>query len=309
MRAEQFTSFARSFWRRLRSRLLTVRVEHRPSFVVVNPDDTCQNPVFVIGTHRSGTTLLRRILDSHRNIACPPESHYLSHFFRLMTDELAMLGLSEIGFEEAEAIKLLRRSAAQFHEIYRRSKGKPRWADKTPEYALHLPAIRKLFGTDAQLLFVFRHPLDVAYSLWVRRWNLGVHQTGDLLYDVCRHVRESGLAQLDFLASQPQPAHTIFYEELVRSPEVVLRSVCQFLDEPWDQQMLRHDEVPHDFGHEDPVARVTRGVQPSHGNWRQWSPAQLDVALGILHPLMAPLGYSWESVEHRPASLNVAPAA
>lgn len=301
MPESRLIAYARTAWRGLRARVLPVHVEHHQSFVVVDADDICRNPIFVIGTHRSGTTLLRRILDSHHNIACPPESHYLSHFFALIDDDLSLLGLAELGFPEDEALKLLRHSAGQFHEIYRRAKGKPRWADKTPEYSLHLPALQKLFGVDAQLLFVFRHPLDVAYSLWSRKWNLGAHRTGDLLVDVCRHVCDLGLAQLDFLERQPRNAHAVFYEELVRSPETVLRAACDYLGEEWDPQMLRHDEVPHDFGHEDPIARVTRGFQPSQGNWRQWSPQQLDVAASILQPIMSPLNYSRETSEHRAA--------
>uniref|UniRef100_A0A7C4LQS8 Sulfotransferase n=1 Tax=Schlesneria paludicola TaxID=360056 RepID=A0A7C4LQS8_9PLAN len=287
----------RTIVRRLRARLLPVYVEHHTRFVTPDPTDVCANPIFVLGAHRSGTTLMRRILDSHPRIACPPESQFMVHFFNLVQHERSMIGLADLGFHEAEALRLLRQSASQFHEIYRRAKGKPRWADKTPEYVDHLPGLYRLFGDVATFVMMFRHPLDVATSRWTRLMHLVKRPDKQQLVDICQKVAVAQAHQLEFLQQHAAQTWVIFYEELVANPEQILRGMCTFLGEPWDECLLRHDELPHDYGLEDPIVRVTRGFKPSHGNWRQWSARQLRVALDILQPVMDQLGYSTDSVQ------------
>src|SRR4051812_31229152 len=56
-------------------------------------------PVFLIGCPRSGTTLLRMILDSHPNVACPPESFFLLDLEKMWSSEDAIKGLQEMGYE------------------------------------------------------------------------------------------------------------------------------------------------------------------------------------------------------------------
>jgi hypothetical protein len=305
----RLTSYLRTIWRRLRARLLPVYVEHHTQFVTPDPDDLCPNPIFIIGVHRSGTTLLRRILDSHPDIACPPESQFMAHFFDLVQHERSMIGLADLGFHEADALRMLRQSASQFHEIYRRSKGKRRWADKTPEYVLHLPGLHKLYGGMADYVFMFRHPLDVATSRWSRLLHLVQRPGEDELITICHLVRNAEQAQLDFLEQHGHGSFVLFYEDLVARPEPVLRELCARLGETWNECLLRHDELPHDFGLEDPIVRVTRGFQPSHCNWHQWTDRQLDIALGILQPVMDRLGYTCDTAERRPVAVSAKRAA
>ena len=62
--------------------------------------------------------------------------------------------------------------------------------------------------------------------------------------------------------------------------------------------MLLHDEMPHDFGCEDPIVRGTRGFRGSYENWKEWSVSEIDRAASILRPLMKKLGYSLDSPYH-----------
>jgi len=281
----------RHYYRRVRAFLGKGFVQQRTKVVTVDDDDYCTNPIFIIGTHRSGTSLLRRIIDSHRNIACPPESYFLKHYTQILSDESTWNGLKGLGFDRDEAMDGFRKQASYFHEAYRQVKGKPRWADKTPQYVFHLDTLQTLFAPHAQFVFIMRHPLDVAFSIWDRGWDLGKSQTGNLLIDTCRYVLESGQTQLSFIERHADISAVVYYDQLVEHPERELNSLCHWLGEPFDPNMLRHSEEPHDFGTEDPIARGTKGFQGSYENWRAWSPPQVEQATSVLEMLIESMGY------------------
>lgn len=285
---------ARTFARRARAFLGKGWVVEKTRLVVEDNGDLCTRPIFIVGAHRSGTSLVRRVLDSHPAIACPPESFFLKHFTPLLADVFTFAGLENLGFDRAAALAGLRRGASHFHEAYRRAKGKPRWADKTPQYAFHLDTLETLFGPDCQYVLVLRHPLDVAYSLFSRRWGLdwpGRDEHGEPLQEACRYVAESVRQQLAFQETHVERCHVVRYEALVHSPEPTLRALCAFLDEPWDPVLLRHHDRPHDLGTEDPIARGTPGFRPSEGNYRAWPPADVERAWTLLEPIASRAGY------------------
>jgi hypothetical protein len=284
----------RTWYRRFRAFTGKGWVTERTTIVATNREEICEAPIFVIGTHRSGTSLLRRVIDSHRNIACPPESFFLSHFAPLLADPETFVGLGNLGFETDEAITGLRYCASYFHECYRRAKGKPRWADKTPQYALHLETLYALFKPRVQFVILFRHPMDVAFSIWKRGWSFE-GKTGDLLIDTCNYVKKCGLAQHAFLASHAGICFSMHYDDLARFPEKTLRDLCGFLREPWDPNMLLFHRMGHDFGTEDPIVRGTGGFVGSFENWKEWNPSQIEVAASCLRDLMTLWGYSLTS--------------
>jgi len=264
--------------------------------VVIQETEPMATPLFIIGTHRSGTSQLRRIIDSHPNIACPPESFFLESYFRMIQNPATFVGLASLGFDRDQALGGLRRNASYFHEAYARSKNKPRWADKTPQYAFHLDALFELYQPDVQFLFILRHPLDVAYSIWSRGWQFKIDQpTGDLLTDTCRYVLESLEYQLDFLKTHPGISLEIAYDRLNRFPRETCEEICRFLNEPWSPEMLDFSDKAHDFGTEDPIVRGTRGFKGSYENWHAWNEDQQEEALTILSPLMQRLGYDYAS--------------
>lgn len=260
-------------------------------------------PIFVIGTHRSGTSLLRRIVDSHRRIACPPESLFFEKYTAILEDSASMAALESMGFDREQVLQGLRESCSYFHRAYCLAKGKRRWADKTPQYAAILEPLKAIFGDEARFVIIFRHPLDVSYSIWDRRWKLK-EVTGDLLVDTCEYVRESAQKQLEFVTRHPSSALVLHYDQLVRQPEPCLRRLCEFLGEDWDPAMLNHSDQPHDFGTEDPIVRGTKGFNGSFMNWAAWSQSQQDHAWSILGQIAAKLGYNKDSANSAEGPIN-----
>src|SRR4051812_8879868 len=113
---------------------------------------------FVVGCSRSGTTLVRAMLDAHPLVAVPPESHFaLAPDVRGLRRALSRerwFALWEIeapdlrGLDVADAVRAL-------FAAYAERQGKPRYADKTPHYVSHLPLFAERFP-EARFVHVIR---------------------------------------------------------------------------------------------------------------------------------------------------------
>jgi hypothetical protein len=213
--------------------------------------DSTPPAAFIVGVTRSGTTLLRLMLDAHPELAIPPETHFIPElaaaceaegdarrtFLRVLTaherwpdfrlDRLALAErLAMIDpFETGAALRA-------FYALYAQRFGKPRWSDKTPVYVHHMTLIQRLLpeshfihlirdGRDAAVSIMERafgpDSFESAARLWVERIEAARRQQSEL-----RHYLE------------------IRYEELVRRPRPVLTAVCRFLDLPWNDAMLHY---------------------------------------------------------------------
>ena len=198
-------------------------------------------PIFVVGCPRSGTTLLRVILDSHPSISCGPESRFLWGMRGI--EERNWSTLSGFGLSLDEWHANVRSLFEAFHLRYAEHQGKARWADKSPDYALMLDYVDLLYP-DAQIVHIVRDPRDVI-DAWRRFY--GPKSVVRAARSWVRYVRSVH----DFAASHPGDKVIEFrYEDLVRQPEETLRSLFSRLGEPWDDGVLQFADRPHRFGAE-----------------------------------------------------------
>jgi len=254
-------------------------------------------PIFIVGCQRSGTSLLRRILDSHSRIACPPESKFILPLVSVLRSTQAMSGLESMGYGREEVLRALRRFIAAFFEGYAEASGKARWADKTPIYVDCLPEVWDLFGSNARFLLIVRHGLDVAYSL------SDPHRD----YPAIRkHVEEEGgnvpVAAGRFWSAQNRKIERfrsqhsaaclrLRYEDLTGSPQPTLKSVFEFLDEDWEPTVLQYDRFPHHSGQEDPDVRRRRRIEQNSGRYLAWPPEVIEAVRSACEPMLERLGY------------------
>ena len=266
-------SMAARLRRRLRRALGPQRV-----FVTPNPHWRTASPIFIIGVHRSGTTLLRLVLDSHSRIAVPRESVFLLPLSDMLRTESALQGLSALGFETEHVAVKLREFSDYFFNAYAAARGKPRWADKSPHYVECLDFVEKLYGPRCQYLFIYRHGLDVAHSIGPRQIKLAKpyqEACGDAYRGAARYWAVQCRKMLDFEQRHRDRIFTLRYEELAQSPEPVARQIFEFLGEPWEPQVLEYYKQEHDVGGlEDAIASGSRGFQPSMHNYLKL-PAEL----------------------------------
>jgi protein-tyrosine sulfotransferase len=202
-------------------------------------------PIVVGGAGRSGTTLLRVILDSHPHISCGPESNL---FLPDPVSKARLHTLSELFDLDHSALVRLRRSSGsqaefidRFFEMYCELTGKPRWAEKTPRNVRVIDFVFERFP-GAKFVHMIRDGRDTACSLRTHPTHRVI--SGQVVpvttrnpFDLCiRRWMSDVRAGLEY-AGRPGYVE-LRYEQLVADPEPALRELFAQLDEPWDASVL-----------------------------------------------------------------------
>ncbi|HWQ93950.1 MAG TPA: sulfotransferase [Gammaproteobacteria bacterium] len=275
----------------------------RERIVVQQVDSSKRKPLkpgFIVGVYRSGTTLLRFVLDSHPNIAVPPESNFLLGLAELWRNDWYRKGLQGVGVDEEALLLRLREMAGGIFDSYAIAKGKSRWFDKTPSYIDALDFIGPLFGPECRYVMLYRHGFDVAESL-ARMHGHDVNRGPGRKYAAehpdsprltnARYWAEQCEAMLAFEAAHPQQCFRIFYEQYSSEPERYLPPMFEFLGEPWDPEVLQFADKQHDFGLQDSKILDSKGFSPNIGAHRSWSAEEIALARRLIGPTMEKLGY------------------
>ncbi|UCD38034.1 MAG: sulfotransferase [Fidelibacterota bacterium] len=225
-------------------------------------------PFFIIGSGRSGTTLLRRILTSHQELHIPPESYVLAPVIRqyrqlrnAQWQALVHLVLARFEYhpefthfgitlrslvEELERLPRRERSLAQIinrvYAYHATSSGKPgaRWGDKTPINTFYLDRIQKVFPK-ATFIHILRDGCDCIASM-VKQ---GRYSNLD---DAIQRWKQAVQIAHNFVRSNQEIALEIRYESLVSDPETTISDVCSFLDVEYFSGLISSVEIAAQMG-------------------------------------------------------------
>jgi Sulfotransferase family len=213
-------------------------------------------PVIVLGVRRSGTTLLRVMLDRHRLLAVPDESYFVPQLARrhrspvdplAFEDDLRRLPtLVEWGLSAEAVAERLRpglttgEAIAAVFQTYAAARRKPRWGDKTPLYMQHLPLLERLFP-DAVYVHLVRDGRDAALSFLSVPPGIMTEGWGhprDAAGFACQWATEVRAARA--LGDRVGPGRylEVRYEALVARPEEELRRICAFAGLEYDPELL-----------------------------------------------------------------------
>ena len=209
---------------------------------------------FVVGMNRSGTTLLRMMLDAHPDLTIPPETHFVPDLIKAAREpttrrpESALEAMKsarewgDFGFSDEEMLGRLRAlpeikpgpAVRTFYAAYTEEQGKPRWGEKTPTYVQKMKLIQRAIP-EARFVHVIRDGRDVALSVLDR--TVRDLTAGDIAR---RWQKKITKARED----SPKLDHymEIRYEDLILDTEPVLRRVCEFIELPWDDALLSYHE-------------------------------------------------------------------
>jgi hypothetical protein len=249
--------------------------------------------LFIVGCARSGTTLVRRIVDAHPQIAITTEMHWISHYVNyfknqncLVTPEVVSeltghrrFAQFEIPREEFEGLlgsteaipypTFLRR----VFDLYGKINDKPLVGNKTSGYVRRIPTFHALWP-EAKFVHIIRDGRDVCLSVlnWKKAertagryasWEEDPVTTTALWWE--RKVRK---AREDGAALGPGLYHETLYEDLIDDPERECKRLCRFLGVPYDDAMIRFHEgrerVEPGRGAKSAWLRVTSGLR----DWR-----------------------------------------
>ncbi|HEX2313665.1 MAG TPA: sulfotransferase [Thermomonospora sp.] len=183
-----------------------------------------RRPVFVLSSVRSGSTLLRAMLDRHSRLHAPHELH-LKDVRVALESPLARMSMAELGLTPDQLEYLL--WDRLMYGLLRRS-GKQVFVNKTPTDVFIWDRIAECW-TDARFVFLVRHPGAIARS-WDQAHDDWTFE--ETVLDVHRYV--SALQR----AREVLPGLTVRYEELTADPAAVLRRICEHLGVPWEPGML-----------------------------------------------------------------------
>ncbi len=212
-------------------------------------------PFFIVGSSRSGSTLLRLMLASHSRISIPSETWYLTAlvdefpFDRQLQENEIGKAISvmtnhytwpDMGLDAAEMrCRVANLSGVRLRDlveiVYRwhmEVEGKSRWGDKTPAYIEIVPPLAAMFG-DAKFIHLIRDGRDVAKSFQRQGWH------GPWMHGYTREWLRA--VELDMKLSKTalnERILRVLYEDLVLHPEPTLRRICAFIDERFEDQML-----------------------------------------------------------------------
>ncbi len=260
------------------------------------------NPIFVGGVPRSGTTLLRVILDTHPEIFCGTELRVvqaLASLWNSCRDSIRPpLSAAYLLPNDALRATFADLIAAFLQPGWLRS-GKPRVAEKTPWNLLVFPQLRELFPNSA-LIHVVRDVRDVVAS----RLEVDRRIAGDDAIDtvVMASLRagewvEAMRLRLSILADPilTQAYYELRYESLVSDPKSVLPPLFEFIGVEFHESVLSFHRVARNVAgtEEWSAAKVQRPLfTTSIGRWRQsLMPAELAAVLAAAGPALEQLGY------------------
>jgi len=216
------------------------------------------HPFFVVGVQRSGTTMLRLMLNRHPEIAIPFETGFIAHFYhrlheygdlsrvdnarRLLDDICAFWQIADRGkwIKDTEGIlaQPIRTYRDLVHAIFMshaRARGKSRWGDKTAGQEASLDILWKVFP-ECRIVHLVRDGRDVALSN--RRVSWGIPN----LPRAARDWRWKVTLARKIGSVLGEHYHEVKYEDLVRSPAATLSRICAFIDVRYDESMLKYHE-------------------------------------------------------------------
>jgi Sulfotransferase family len=225
-----------------------------------------KGPIFIVGSPRSGTSILTWCLGQHANIFPQEESGWLgefavsvgvhhkagymrgdrsqlsaldidrAEFFKTIGDGINEMILRHRPQLEQKSRLTAKQNPAQAHTAFNVSKSdvepKSRWVDGTPEYSLYICALKKLFP-DAKFVHIVRDVRSVVDSMLNFRpdGKGALVKTEQEAYEYWTRTVEACLGAE--LALGKRAIYRLRYDDLVQQPAMALHGVLEFLDEPF----------------------------------------------------------------------------
>jgi hypothetical protein len=209
-------------------------------------------PIFIAGLERTGTSLLYALLASHPSIAMTRRTNWWTFFYdrygdlghddnldRILTDmrryrrhRKLELDFDRLRQDFVTGDRSYCRLFALMQGQHAERTGRPRWGDKSLHTERYAERVYGCFP-EARIIHIIRDPRD-RYASVLKRWRSKRGGVGS--------ATAAWLASVELAAANreryPDRYRVLEYEALVRDPELTMRSICDFIGEPYDPAML-----------------------------------------------------------------------
>jgi hypothetical protein len=260
--------------------------------------------VFIVGSPRSGTTLLRRIMNRHPALAVCEETRFFEEVYArrsafgsleklknrerlaqelLLTARIRLLGtdlerlhghLVEEGTSFANVFRCIL-------EFYANSQGKPRCGDKTPVHSYFTETLSEWYP-GAPIIHLIRDPRDVVASLEKMPWGPRSMINSTLFWVFFNRAAERSRHRPEYLQ--------VYYEQLVDDPQRELERICAHIGEDYSDALLTADSSEPYSWPRGASGAVTRERQ---GKWRkELTPEDVSVVEWITGARLEAHGYA-----------------
>lgn len=237
-----------------------------------------RGPLFLVGMPRSGTKLVRELLNQHSRVGIAPietqflpraierlgpqpefDDQDLSLLRRIVEDSTFLWNLTNRGIEYDIAELLTGREIPDWTSCARRlilgalpeGHHLEVWGDKTPAYLAHIPLLHRTFPS-ARFIHLVRDPRD--RSLSVRRtWGKDILRAADRWETNVMEARQFGENHDEVNLLE------IRYEDLLEDPEGTLRTVCDYLSVRFEEEMLTLDSPSEEYGDASGTSEIVQG--------------------------------------------------
>lgn len=244
------------------------------------PDPEALTPIFIIGMHRSGTTLLERILGGHSQISDAGESYSFTAQLKWQCDYHMTGALDQALLERSREIDFAELGQGFMRALAARSRGRRYITEKLPSNFLNVGLIARALP-QAKFLHMVRDPMDTCFS------NLRIPFTF-----ACGYSYDQREMADYFLGYQRLMAHwhrvlpgrifDVSYRHLVNDPSTVGQKVMDYLGLPFEAAALDIDRNTSAVATAS-SAQVRGGIRRDHTS--AWKPYQ-----NYLEPMINLLG-------------------
>jgi sulfotransferase family protein len=295
-------------------------------------DGSPESPIFVVGPSRSGTTLVRRVLNCHSDVSIAPETHYfddlrprlgqravaplqradkerVEHYFLALSEKVyghegdpsrSTIDVADLRDEARSLGGTADAYFAAFCRLRMRWLGRSRWGEKTPRHVFRIDDMRAAWP-EAQVVCIVRDPRAAVASY--RDWKRGKEPSNSA--DRARVTRSYNVVLNSLLVKGAMVAEEkalrdhgsgyvrlVRYEDVVSEPEAAVRALAHWLGLEYEPAML---DVPDMFSSYDDVQRGISTV-PVERWRRKLSPTEISVIQTCCRGTMERNGYSYERV-------------
>lgn len=257
-------------------------------------------PLFFIGgMPRSGTTLLRVMMDSHPDVRCGGETRVIPRLLNMRTTWLRGPIETKRLLEAGVTTDVLDSAIGEFmlEVIVRHGKPAKRLCNKDPFTLKYASYIRSIFP-NAQFLFMIRDGRAVAHSIVSRKVTISGFDYTSYRDSIIRWNSATETMHNQCTSLGDKICLPVHYEELVLHPERTMRSIMQFLGLEWNDSVLHHEDFvnqPHGIELSKLERSTDQVIKPVNtemlSKWVGHIPKDVIRDMGKLAPMLAKLGY------------------